>query len=104
MTAIDIEKQLVRKADTVFLFDPRVHMNLSKADRANLDQLDKYEEYQWMVDVSKLRTGASFGELALINNESRKATITCVTDCNFAVLEKSDYNKVLRKIQLKEDS
>jgi hypothetical protein len=79
---------MLRKADTVFLFDPRIHMNLSKTDKSNLDQLVKYEEFEWMVEVAKLRTGASFGELALINNDMRKATITCIQDCWFAVLDR----------------
>lgn len=73
-------------------------MNLNKVEKENLDQLEKYEEYQWMVEVAKLRTGASFGELALIGGGLRKATITCVTDCSFAVLKKGDYNKVLRRM------
>jgi hypothetical protein len=77
-------------------------MNLSNIDRHNLDQLDKYNEYQWFVDVAKLRTGASFGELALINNEPRAATIKCITDCSFAILESCDYNKVLKRIETKE--
>ena len=55
-----------------------------------------------MKEVAKLQTGSSFGELALINNEPRKATIMCLTDCHFAVLEKKDYVKILQKIQLKD--
>lgn len=53
---------------------------------------------QWQLEVTKLQTGASFGELALINNEPRKATIMCLTDCYFAVLEKQEYSKVLQRI------
>ena len=53
--------------------------------------LEEYEETTWTVEVSKLQTGASFGELALINNEPRNATILCLTECYFAVLEKKDY-------------
>ena len=56
-----------------------------------------------MVDVSKLYTGYSFGELALVNNEPRNATIQCLNDCYFAVLEKPDYRRVLKNIQLKQD-
>jgi CRP-like cAMP-binding protein len=33
----------------------------------------------------------SFGELALNNNQPRAATITCKTDCHFAVMNKVDY-------------
>ena len=34
-----------KKADTVFLFDPRIHMNLSKIDLKNLDLLDEFETF-----------------------------------------------------------
>jgi hypothetical protein len=43
-TTVNKRKQF-KKADTVFLFDPRIHMNLSKIDLKNLDLLDEYESY-----------------------------------------------------------
>ena len=63
------------KADTIFIFDCRVHMHLKKIEEENLELIDQYSELNWMVEVNQLSTGASFGELALINNEPRKATI-----------------------------
>jgi peptidyl-tRNA hydrolase len=36
-------KKYLRKADTVFLFDPKVHMNLSGQEKAYLDKLEDYE-------------------------------------------------------------
>ena len=39
--------------------------------------------------------GSTFGELALINDESRKASVQCVTDCEFAVLMKEQYLAIL---------
>jgi hypothetical protein len=45
---------MMTRADTVFYFDPRVHMNLSKQERENLDHLDEYEKMQWFIDVAKL--------------------------------------------------
>ena len=51
----DIEKVKLRKADTVFIFDPKVHMNLSEKDIEYLDKLEDYENnYQWMNEVSLL--------------------------------------------------
>ena len=44
----------MRKADTVFLFDPRVHMNLSKLEKDNLNQIDIYDKMEWMKEVAKL--------------------------------------------------
>ena len=41
-----------------------------------------------MINVKKLSAGESFGELALINNANRAATLICEDDCIFAVLSK----------------
>ena len=68
-------KRKLKKADTMFIFDPRVHMDLSKLDIKNLEELKRMEEIQWFVEVAKLIPGHSFGELALINREPRSASI-----------------------------
>jgi CRP-like cAMP-binding protein len=36
-------------------------------------------------------SGKSFGELALVNNRPRAATIVCKADSHFAVMSKNDY-------------
>eukprot|EP01017_Pseudomicrothorax_dubius_P034028 TRINITY_DN4617_c0_g1_i2.p1 TRINITY_DN4617_c0_g1~~TRINITY_DN4617_c0_g1_i2.p1 ORF type:complete len:745 (-),score=89.20 TRINITY_DN4617_c0_g1_i2:47-2281(-) len=53
-------------------------------------------------EVRVLRAGESFGELALINNKPRSATITCKEDCHFAILEKEYYKDILKERQEKE--
>jgi CRP-like cAMP-binding protein len=45
--------------------------------------------------------GKSFGDLALINNKPRAATIKCLTDCHFAVISKNVYERILKKIEVK---
>jgi CRP-like cAMP-binding protein len=50
-----------------------------------------------------LTTGKAFGELALINNRPRAATIKCLTDCHFAVIQKDDYDSLLKKIEIKKE-
>ena len=53
-----------------------------------------------MFEVTILKEGNSFGELALISSQkTRQATIRCLTDCYFGVLEKGDYELSLGKIQ-----
>ena len=53
------------------------------------------------IELMRLGTGKSFGEKALINNALRAATVVCTRSCHFAVLNKLEYDKVLRKIELK---
>ena len=49
--------------------------------------------------IAKLKDGSSFGELALIDNKPRMATIRCLRNTNFMVLSKNDYNSVLGVIE-----
>lgn len=48
-------------------------------------------------EVSQLNTGASFGELSLMDAQlkPRAATIMCKEDCHFAVLDKAPYQSIL---------
>jgi CRP-like cAMP-binding protein len=50
-----------------------------------------------------LTAGKAFGELALINNRPRAATIKCLTDCHFATIKKEDYDALLKKIEIKKE-
>ena len=52
--------------------------------------------------VQEVRTygpGDSFGELALLWNQPRAASIHCKTFCHFAVLRREDYEKNLHRLQ-----
>ena len=54
----------------------------------------QHVEY-FLTDVRTLQMGASFGELALIDNRPRAATVICKSNCYFAVLEKDHFNIIL---------
>ena len=54
-----------------------------------------------MVTVAQLHSGMSFGELALLKDQPRSATILCNTDCHFAVLGKGDYMKIIGKAEMR---
>lgn len=62
------------------------------------NQLDEVPEF---IELQKLGSGKSFGEKALIMNSLRAANVCCTQNCHFAVINKNDYDKVLRKIELK---
>ncbi len=48
--------------------------------------------------VKTLEVGASFGELSLLENKPRQATIICKANCSFATLEKAQFKAILSKI------
>lgn len=48
-----------------------------------------------MTEVATLDAGKSFGELALLRNQRRVATIICETNTHLATLEKADYLRIL---------
>lgn len=79
-------------------------MKMTAEEKDNLNQLSKYENYEWFVDVAKLISGDSCGELALMYDEQRNATIKCVTKCYFATLCKHSFNQVLSRIELKQQN
>lgn len=56
------------------------------------------------ITVATLEDGQSFGELALLKESPRNATITCITECHMAVLTKMDYLRILGKIHDKKIS
>ena len=49
-------------------------------------------------EVKELGVGESFGELALINDETRNASIKCKEECHFAILNKENYSMILGMI------
>ena len=49
----------------------------------------------YMQEVNVLKDGSHFGELALLNDAPRTATIICKEDCDFAVLFRKDFKDVL---------
>jgi len=56
---------------------------------------------KWFTEVRQMHKGAAFGEIALINNAPRSANVTAVQDCQFAILSRNDYDKVIKKCEIK---
>ena len=63
-----------------------------------LTELETIPEF---IELQKMSSGKSFGEKALIMNSLRAANVCCIKNSHFAVMNKNDYDKVLRKIELK---
>ena len=84
-----------------FEFNWKTDMKLSGEKKHNLEKIEEYDQMTWFLDVVKLCSGKSFGELALINDAPRAATIQCLTNCFFATLGRKDYQKILRRKEVK---
>ena len=61
------------------------------------------EEKVITIDDEKIRLklGQCFGELALINNKPRAATVKTTMPCYFAVLDREYYNNILNNVSNK---
>ena len=80
----------------------RINMRYGMKDGGILlNQIDNLRHYFDKDGVFKffncatLGSGKMFGELGLINNKRRAATIICTEDTYFAVLSKEDYDRIL---------
>ena len=47
--------------------------------------------------VGELGPGSTFGDLALLNDDKRRATIVCKEHCEFLIVDKVDFNKILKE-------
>jgi CRP-like cAMP-binding protein len=78
-------------------------MLITKQDIENLSTFQIFNQSAWFVEVVRLGDGSTFGELALLNSKPRAATINCVVDSTFGVLNKHDYKKIIEKVQRREN-
>ena len=74
-------------------------MTITEDDIENLSNIELLTNQKWFVKVVSLIEGNSFGELALINDKPRAATITCEQDCTLGFISRNDYKRILEKIE-----
>ena len=91
--------------------DERLLNYNSKIDKNQLYLIDfdynKIPKYSLPLDIvleeerelAKGKDGISFGEMALIKNEPRNATIIALENCSLISIEKSDYNKIIKDLE-----
>ena len=51
--------------------------------------------------IKTLKYGDSFGEFALINDSPRSATVTALNKSELAILHRNDYEKIIKKVDLR---
>ena len=74
-------------------------MKLSNDELNNIGHLNKNKKIEWFVNVLDLGEGKAFGELALLHDEPRAATVKTTQDSDFAILDKKDFRKILGRIE-----
>ena len=65
--------------------------------KKSISSFEKLFEKDILTEIRVLEIGNSFGELALIENKPRAATIKCKENCHFAVLDKLFFLHILSK-------
>ena len=100
------KSRMVQKGNEKFKFDCEKYLSISAQERQNLSQLKRFMRFQWFIEASKLKKGQVFGDRAFdqedIDVYRRRATYKTATKCEFAVLSRKDYMRVLRKIESKQ--
>lgn len=60
-------------------------------------EIKKPFTFKFLKPISEGSNGMAFGELALLNDKPRSATIITLEDTHFAVLLKEDFQKIMAK-------
>ncbi|CAI2382562.1 unnamed protein product [Moneuplotes crassus] len=78
-----------------------VHVKVDRdiIEGQNDPKLEENHHKKIMVEVTRLNAPNSFGEIALMEYKPRAATIKCVEDCVFALIDKSNYQKIFGRLQ-----
>ena len=97
-----IDYEVEKSEDAIkTLFEEQLAAQLNALKRANsklnLKFLKEIGEIEEMKEVSTLKEGNSFGELALISDSPRAATIKCKELCIFASLNRQEFSRILSK-------
>jgi len=86
--------------------DQEFVLQMTEQERSNMNQLRRFSQFEWYIAANKLSKGACFGELALEAEKQegmrRKATVKAAAPCELAVLRRSDFLRVLKKIEARE--
>ena len=57
------------------------------------------QEEEGYVEIAKCGPGDCFGELALVRNANRSASVMCIADSHFAVLNRDEFSRIIGKVK-----
>ena len=93
------------KYNRIFEKNKYLNINFDKVETLSPDNYFNRQKYCFLFEeeecMGNFRTGFSFGEIALIKRTKRNATIRCRTNVECIVIEKNDYNKIMRELEEK---
>jgi CRP-like cAMP-binding protein len=100
---VDLLKRILNGTKTVeslILYDGDLptFKNLRDPDQENDE---RYLAFNMVLEVVQLGPGESFGELALLEDKVRSATILCLEDTRFATLGREPFDRVIGKMMKK---
>jgi CRP-like cAMP-binding protein len=79
--------------------DLNFYLSIPISDIVHYGHFNIYiEDYE---KLGEFKNGFSFGEIALIKKTKRNATIIAKEDCKLVSINKNDYNKIIKELELK---
>ena len=85
------------------IYNLRKDMSIKDEHLRNLSTNQHMQNHNWFVKVVNLVDGNSFGELSLLSDAPRAATVVCEsTEVVVAVIKKESYKKVFEKIEMRQ--
>lgn len=92
--------EFANKGSYVFLYGSqgtKFYVILKGSVGVLVPKYGNFTKHNDFLEIKVLKTGESFGELALISKKTRSASILCKEDCYFAVLDKKYFFEILCK-------
>lgn len=91
-----IKKKELVKYDDVEFNEKKHSISPSSKTLKKKKTMKEQNEYEINeIEIKIMKGGSSFGELALLENKPRAATVICKENCHFATLEKQYFDEIL---------
>ena len=94
-------KEYLHKKNNI-LYNSRIYNTMGDLKLTEIIDLDKYIQQDVFIYncVVNLPVGSYFGELGLLKNQARSATIICSEDTDLGIIQRKDYMELLANEEL----